>query len=491
VRFSVTDTGIGVEPAKHEQIFAEFEQADSSTTRVHGGTGLGLSISRRIVRLLGGELEVESDLGRGSDFHFVLTLPRAGTPPHERQAPAVSLEGRRFLVVDDNATARRIVREALSMEGAQVEEASTPDAGLALLRSAGEGFAFDCVVVDHQMPGKDGFMFVEEVSDHAQAPPRVLMLTSSPAAAGKAMARSVGIGAYLAKPVSRRDLIRALRSLLGGDGSGQGERRLITNETLALEPVSLRILLAEDNVVNQQVAVAFLKKRGYEVDVVDTGQKAVDAVLETPYDVVLMDVRMPEMDGFEATRRIRAHEHLATLPVIALTAHALQEERERAREAGMNDFVTKPFMPEPLYEVIERWAGPKGGAATPPRSSGEAPAEDAAAAAPVDVTGFREAMRAAGVEEVVDAALDLFVAEAPRLFESIELAMGAADLDGVMVAAHTLKSSSGSIRATRLAEGLQRLEAAARAGDGGSCAAQLDGLRVQYKMVMDYLASVA
>ena len=356
VRFSVRDTGIGIPPEKQEMVFAEFEQADSSTTRVHGGTGLGLTIAKRLVDLLGGTLELDSEPGRGSEFYFTLRLPRATERARERRASAVSLEGRRFLVVDDNDTARRIVREALLTQGAEVEEAAGAEAALALLRETPRGRALDCVVVDQQMPGADGFDFVVRLlAEERESIPAIVMLTSAPSAAGRARARDVGVGAYLAKPASRADLLRVLRSLLGGEAPDGAERRLITDESLQQSPTAPRVLLAEDNPINQQVAVALLRKRGCEVDLVENGAEAVLAALSKPYDLVLLDIQMPELDGFEVVRRIREHAHLASLPVVAVTAHAFQEERDRARDEGMNDFVTKPFDAGTLYAVLERW----------------------------------------------------------------------------------------------------------------------------------------
>jgi CheY-like chemotaxis protein len=261
------------------------------------------------------------------------------------------------LIVDDNATARRISRDAISAEGASVDEAADVGTGLTMLREALGGVPYDGVVLDHLMPHRDGFDFAKSVTtDFDLAGTRMLMLTSSVATSGLDAARELGIGGHLAKPTSRADLIRALGVLIGQGPTLGRERRLITSETMSRVGSSVRVLLAEDNRTNQQVAVGALKKRGYLVDVVGDGMQAVEAAKKNQYDVILMDLQMPVMDGLEATRQIRVLPGMAELPIIALTAHAFQEERERTTAAGMNGFLSKPFKSEDLYDVVDRWA---------------------------------------------------------------------------------------------------------------------------------------
>lgn len=269
------------------------------------------------------------------------------------------------MIVDDNATARRISLEALEGEGVTVDEAASADEGIEMLRVAFDRDAYDTVILDHLMPERDGFHFVTDVraEDRYGSLP-ILMLTSSSAASGSANAREAGIGAYLMKPASRTELIRALGTMLGHSPWDKTERRLVTNETLDRDYTSLKILLAEDNAVNQQVALALLSKRGYEVDVVDDGLQVLETVLAGSHDLVLMDIQMPLMDGLEATREIRKHRGPEELPIIALTAHAFQEERDWTVEAGMNDFLAKPFKPHALYEIVERWAPHKAAPST-------------------------------------------------------------------------------------------------------------------------------
>jgi PAS domain S-box-containing protein len=497
VRFSVRDTGIGIPEEKLESIFQEFVQADSSTTRHFGGTGLGLAISRKLVELLGGELQAESQPDQGSEFFFTLPL-EAAEPRQERLAAPDVLTGRRVLVVDDHPLNRRIAMEHLSNAGVDVEEAPGAGEGLAVMREAvAAGRPFDAAVIDCLMPGMDGFDLAEEArSDDELSDTRLMMLTSAGRPGDAKKARDLGIEAYLIKPISRTDMIEAVAALLGRTGGE--EAGFITRETVVASRHALTILVAEDNKVNQIVATSMLRSRSHTVDVVDNGAKALEAVRQKRYDLVLMDVQMPEMDGIEATRAIRAEEG-GDLPIVALTAHALQEERERCLDAGMNDFLSKPFKPQDLFAIVNRWAvrreaegdgdelneagagderrgheGP-GHAAPGDQGSGhETVAEDAAGPAagepasgeaPVDLAGFRATMREAGIEEVVDATIEVFLGEAEERTARLEAALSEEDAEEIASAAHALKSASRNIRALRLGDLLESLEMAGKDGD--------------------------
>ncbi len=479
IHFSVRDSGIGIPEEKLDTIFGEFVQADTTTTRTYGGTGLGLTISRRLVELLGGTLEVESKVDVGSEFFFTLPLEVAEAG-RERALPAGALEGRTVLVVDDHPLNRRIAREHLRTAGVDVQEASDAKAGLALIRKAAErGKPLDVAVVDCLMPGQDGFQLAEQVrADPALSSTRLMMLTSAGRPGDARTARELGIQAYLIKPITRSDLLQAVATLLGRT---EGDEELITRETVAAARGELRILVAEDNPVNQIVATSMLRSRGHTVDVVETGTEALDAVKTRSYDLVLMDVQMPEMDGIEATRAIRQEPGLEALPIIALTAHALPEERDRCMAAGMNAFLSKPFKPHDLYAVVERWTGDEaaveGAAPTPTAADGEETAVAAAAdaAGPTDAAGeasppvrigeFRSTMRAAGIEHVVDATIEVFLSEAPGRTDRLARALDARDADAIAAAAHALKSAARNIHAVDLGELLESLEAAARDDD--------------------------
>src|SRR6266404_5450033 len=374
VEFRVRDTGIGIPEEQLSTIFQEFTQADASMTRRYGGTGLGLAISRRLVALMGGQLAVTSTVGSGSEFSFTLRLPLEAAQAVARAR--VSLGGRRLLVVDDNETNRRIVRDMLGAEGMAVHEAPRADAGLeALRRAARAGTPYDLAILDAQMPDRDGFELATAVrADRALKATRLLILTSAGQKGDGERCRQLGIQAYLTKPIARADLVEAVGTVLAGTASAPGEVDLVTRHSIAESRHALRILLAEDNPVNQQVATAMLLKRGHQVDVVGNGREAVAAVAQESYDLVLMDIQMPEMDGFEATEKIRALPQGRTLPIIALTAHALSGERERCLARGMTGYLAKPFKAHDLFAVVEGR-----GAQQADRPAAPAPAVDLAA----------------------------------------------------------------------------------------------------------------
>ena len=455
VRFTVRDTGIGIPEDKLETIFEEFGQADASTTRKYGGTGLGLAIARRLVRLMDGDLTVTSALGKGTEFAFSVPLLVDAAAASAAGPGDVLLTGRRVLVVDDSATNRRIVRGMLGGTELRVDEAVDGTAALdALRRAQRDGTPYDLAILDAQMPGLDGFALGAAVrADPALAATRLLMLTSSGERGDGQRCRDLGINGYLAKPASRTDLLDTVSVVLGMAAAAP---TVVTQHSIAESRRRLQILLAEDNVVNQEVAATMLRKRGHDVDVVGDGRAAVEAVADKRYDVVLMDIQMPEMDGFEATWHIRATPAGRDLTIIALTAHALSGERERCLANGMSDYLTKPFKGHELFAVVEGRAE-AAPAAAPPAS----PSHDA----PVDLDAFRREMREAGVEEAVDAILDTFVQSAGERIATLGAALASGEAQAIKRAAHAFKSSAGTIGAKGLAALLQQVEALAEEGD--------------------------
>src|SRR5437762_6853490 len=476
VRFRVRDTGIGISEQQRATIFDEFTQADASMTRRYGGTGLGLAIARRLVALMGGELTVTSEVGRGSEFSFTLPFPVEATAGAQAPGRVVSLGGCRLLVVDDNETNRRILRDMLGAEGVAVHEAARADAGLeALRRAAAAGTAFDLAILDAQMPDRDGF----ELATAIRAEPdlmrtRLLILTSAGQRGDGERCRQLGIQAYLTKPIARADLIEAVGTVLAETPSAGGGADLVTRHSIAESRHSLHILLAEDNVVNQQVATAMLLKRGHQVDVVANGREAVEAVTRERYDLVLMDIQMPEMDGFEATQRIRALPQGGTLPIIALTAHALSGERERCLARGMTGYLAKPFKAHELFAVVE---GRGGDGAEPP----------AAAPAPVDVAAFRRTMEEAGAAEAVDGILATFVQTLPQRLDALATATGGGAPEPIQRAAHAFRSAATTIGAGSLAALLDQIEAAALGGDVARARDKLEDVRREARAALDYL----
>jgi PAS domain S-box-containing protein len=476
VQFRVRDTGIGVPDAERATIFQEFTQADASMTRRFGGTGLGLAISRRLVALMGGELTVTSEVGRGSEFAFSLTFPIEAPPPAPARSAAISLGGRRLLVVDDNETNRRILRDMLGAEGVAVYEAPRADAGLeALRRAAATRAPYDLAILDAQMPDQDGFALATVIrADPALATTRLLILTSAGQRGDGERCRQLGIQAYLTKPIARADLIEAVGVVLADAAPAGAASDLITRHSIAESRDTLRVLLAEDNPVNQQVAAAMLTKRGHTVDVVGNGREAVTAVGTRRYDVVLMDIQMPEMDGFAATHAIRALPEGRTLPIIALTAHALSGERERCLAHGMSGYLAKPFKAHDLFMAVEGRGGPDPSAAAAPPP-------------PVDVAAFRQTMHEAGAAEAADGILATFVTSAPERLAALTAAAAGADAEPIQRAAHAFRSAATTIGAHALTARLAELEATAQAGDVAGARDRLEHVRHEANVALDYL----
>ena len=358
--FTVADTGIGISKDKQESIFEPFTQADASTTRKFGGTGLGLTISSRLVEMMGGKIWVESDVGRGSEFHFSAKLGIALAKPAETGAlaPMVNLRGVKVLVVDDNRTNRRILEGMLrrwemivtSMEGA--EEALEQ-----LCASLEAGEPFELILTDMHMPHMDGFALVERIRQRPElSTATIMMLTSAGHRGDAARCEELGVSAYLLKPIRQSELREAIARILGAKEL-EGAVPLITRYSLkgSQDPsVSLRVLLVEDNLVNQRLGMRLLEKRGHSVVVAGNGRETLTAFERGGFDLILMDLQMPEMDGFEATTAIREWEKASgnRVPIVALTAHAMKGDREKCLAAGMDGYLTKPIRPAELDDIL-------------------------------------------------------------------------------------------------------------------------------------------
>ncbi|MFI5214404.1 MAG: response regulator, partial [Gemmatimonadales bacterium] len=486
VRFAVRDTGIGIPEDKRTAIFEPFDQADLSMTRKYGGTGLGLTIASRLVGMMGGTLQVESELGRGSEFSFVVGFPVEASLPVPLLSPgAVRLSGLRMLIVDDNASNRRIVREMLAAVGVSVDEATGADEGLGVLhRAARTGAPYPLVILDAQMPSRDGFQLAQDVrADPGLRTTRLLMLTSAAQRGDAQRCRELGIRGYLTKPVSRADLLDAVAGVLGGEeGADAGAAEVVTRHRIAESRRALYVLLAEDNPVNQEVAATMLRKRGHRVDVVANGAEAVDRVGRTRYDVVLMDIQMPEMDGLDATRAIRALPACHDLPIVALTAQALPEERERCLGCGMSAYLAKPFKAWELFAAAEGWGSRT--AAPAPAAAEREPREEGPP--PVDLEGFRREMEEAGAGDAVEGILDAFQENASRRIDAITRAVASSQTAEVARLGHAFKSSAAQLGAHALAAVLQELEAAGREGEMDRVRERFDRFREEAEAVLHF-----
>jgi len=488
LRFSVTDTGIGISESAQESLFQPFNQADMSTTRRYGGTGLGLSISRQLVGLMGGQIEVESTPGSGSTFWFTSHFEPSDAIL-EDDGPLPALSGRRILIVDDNATNRRILDHQVSAWGMLATVAAGGAEALRELATASEsGTTFDLAILDLQMPGMDGLQLAAAIKAnpaHTSIP--LVILTSLGQRGHAAAAQAAGVAGYLTKPVREGHLKRCLATVLSG-GSGAGEvthgslrqstRTLVTRHTLieARSHTRARILLAEDNEVNQRIAVKILERVGCRVDVAVNGLKALEALEATRYDLVLMDCQMPELDGFDATRLLRKREGDGRrTPVVAMTANALAGDRERCLKAGMDGYLTKPVRPDELTAAVSQWL-PKVQVDPDDISTGADVVDDASeptreAEGPVslmlvDRTQLDELRALGGPTSggFMAELISVFLTEGAAELEQIRASVAAQDAVATLNGAHRLKGSAMNLGCRALAEAAEALEMLGRSG---------------------------
>ncbi len=483
VRFSIKDTGIGIAAAGQERLFRRFTQADASTTREYGGTGLGLAIVRQLVELMGGEVGVVSQPGLGSEFWFTARLGKLEERDDVRPSPA-AIQGVRILVADDNATNREIVASHLASWGAALEEAPDgPGALLALHRAVRAGDPFRVVVLDMQMPGMDAADVAQAIkANPVFADTHILMMTSISAQGDARRLEQIGIGAYLVKPVRKSGLLDALSAMLSvpapaGATRAPAGRPIVTRRGAhSVHGGTRRILVAEDNITSQQVATGILERMGLRVDSVANGAEAIRALEMLPYDLVLMDVQMPEIDGLEATRRIRDVRSAVAnrmIPIIATTANAMPGDREKCLAAGMNDYITKPLSPTALAAVLERWLS--GDDAVPP--------VEMRPAAKVEPAVFDRAgvlNRLMDDTDLARVVLQGFLGDLPRQIEALRTCLLAGDAPGVVRAAHTIQGASANVGGDALRAVALLLEEAARGGDLLAAGAALPDLEAQF-----------
>jgi CheY-like chemotaxis protein len=363
LHFSISDSGIGIPPDMRERIFESFEQVDGSMTRKHSGTGLGLSISKRLVELMQGRIWVESEVGRGSAFYFEIEMGL--DPDTHRSGTAlekVNIQGKRVLVVDDNHTNREILYEMLTRWSLDVQVAASGKEAIACMQTAVDtGKPLHLVLVDAQMPEMDGF----QVSAHIKEDPRfksaiIIMVTSMGLHDDSKRCQEIGVEGYMVKPLKQSELLAEIQRILGLSGRDKGEDHLLTSRAEAEQNRvgNLHILLAEDNAINRQMTARILEKSGHHVSLATNGQEALNRYAQKDFDLILMDIQMPVMDGWIATCKIREAEEKKDrrIPIIAMTAHAFKGDRERCLDAGMDDYLTKPIDPDELKDILRKWS---------------------------------------------------------------------------------------------------------------------------------------
>jgi signal transduction histidine kinase/DNA-binding response OmpR family regulator/HPt (histidine-containing phosphotransfer) domain-containing protein len=468
IRIEVKDSGIGITSEQKERLFQAFVQADTSTTRRFGGTGLGLVISRQLTELMGGELDVDSKPGKGSTFWFTIRAKAVREPTAQIRRASRKLEGLRVLVVDDNATNRLIVCEAMRAWGMVPVEADTPSRALVLLTEARDaGEPFELAIVDFHMPEMDGIELARRMHAKEESPELpIVMLTSVVSDAPKQDLESAGVDACLDKPVRRSKLLESLERVVGAatpaavPPPSDAARRLPAPE---LPEDARTVLVAEDSEMNQRVMIAMLERMGFRAHVVGNGRLAVDARVGDParFAALLMDCQMPEMDGYEATRFIRTKEvegGLGRIPIIAVTAHAMRGDRDRVIAVGMDDYVTKPVRFEVLEGTLTRWCDGGG------RNGSDRPATIVARPSGLldetivaQLRSLESHTRPGFLKEVVES----FRKDADQLVADMRAALEAGDLEGLRRAGHTLKGTSRNVGAMDLAMAAERVQSGA------------------------------
>ncbi|MBA1445445.1 MAG: response regulator [Gammaproteobacteria bacterium] len=496
-RFEVSDTGIGMTREQQAGIFDAFSQADSSTTRHFGGTGLGLAISHRLVTLLGGALEVESELGRGSTFRFTLPLIRSEVVEESLQFTR-ELRGKRVLIVDDNATNREILHNQIINWGMLNGSADNGIKALEMLQQAAEREeSYDMILLDWHTPNMDGI----ELARRIQADPTIpalhmVMLSSAAFDEEAARAVDVGIHRYLNKPVRQEALFNCLTAVMNApvrpaDGAESGNTK---QADAAL--FNARILLAEDNTVNQEVAKGMLELMGCQVTVASNGQEAVEATLNTNFDLILLDCHMPVKDGFSAASEIRQQGKSDTekrhLPIVALTANVQKGIQDQCQAAGMDEYMSKPFEQQQLRAILTRWLDidpekPVAETKSVPSNTG-APDEVEAVLQRRPLDNLR-ALQRPGLPSILGKVINIYLESSPGLLESVHKAVTQGDATALLEAAHSLKSSSANLGAAQLAKVCRELETLGREGRTETASFLLKRLDTEFEAVCSALSS--
>jgi signal transduction histidine kinase/DNA-binding response OmpR family regulator len=500
--FTVTDTGIGIPEEHREHIFQSFTQADGSMARRFGGTGLGLAICKQLVDLMEGEIDLESQVGHGSRVWFRIPAEIAVTADGQITSEHRLLKDVRVLVVDDNATNRSILMHHLRSWEAITSESEDGATALEMMREgAAQQKPFGLVILDMMMPGMTGLDVARAIRAEQGLPqPRLVMLTSMGFSPDPEEEYRLEIACRLTKPTRKDELRRALLSALDARDRGKGSRRPESRQPDATEErICGRILVAEDNEVNQEVAVAVLQALGCEVEAVENGQLVVDRLENESFDLVFMDCQMPTMDGFAATREVRKREAAARergaearrLPIIALTAHAMRGDRQECLAAGMDDYVTKPIRKDEIRELLRRWLTGSGGSAT---GSEQGASDRSATAEPncdssFDPSALRKLADLGKGDEFISRLVEAYLSSSARLLAALRNAVAASDPKATTAAAHTLNSSSAQVGAVGVSALCKELEALARSGSMQNAAELLGDITTELDATCERLAT--
>ena len=462
-RFFVKDTGIGLSPEQISGLFQPFTQADSSTTRRYGGTGLGLIICKRLVEMMDGDIDVESEPGRGSTFSFVVALPRSSHTSPRINPPATMLRGLRALVADDNPIALAAITDMVRSFGMETTSADSGYAAVEAVQHARqEGRPYTLIMVDWEMPGMDGFQLIRKLRQ-ADTEKRMvfIMITGHDQAAVLNELPDARPEGFLLKPITPSSLHDTIMVALNAAVPAPQASALQSPVSIGL--ADLKILLVEDNLINQQVEEELLHSAGAAVTIANNGREALAQLASKSFDLILMDIQMPEMDGYQTTRAIRSDSRLGNLPIIAMTAHAMAQDRERCLAAGMNDHVAKPIDPNELFAVISRWAKPVPYVSAP--AYGESIRKLAAAVPGLDLKGALR--RVAGNSTMLIRLLREFATNNAYVVNVIRHALASGDSASAESITHTLKGSAGTLGFTQVYRAAAALNEVLRQGQSG------------------------